>query len=65
MSKPRRSRIRLLAAERSEPQRIVAARTSIRQAAYRAEIADSGRPGDRAGTHYGVHVAMTTWPTES
>jgi transposase len=38
MSKPRRSRIRLLAAERSELERRVAARTATQQAAYRAEI---------------------------
>ena len=37
-SRPRRTRIRLLAAERAELQRIVAARTSTQQAAYRAEI---------------------------
>src|SRR5438270_13038700 len=37
-SKPRRSRIRLLAAERTELQRRVAARTSTQQDAYRAEI---------------------------
>src|SRR5215207_337660 len=37
-SKPRRSRIRLLAAERAELERIVAARTSTQQAAYRAEM---------------------------
>ena len=37
-SKPRRSRIRLLAAERSELERRVAARTSTQQDAYRAEI---------------------------
>ncbi len=37
-SKPRRSRIRLLAAERAELERIVAARTATQQAAYRAEI---------------------------
>src|SRR5579871_2788911 len=37
-SKPRRSRIRLLAAERAELERRVAARTSTQQAAYRAEI---------------------------
>jgi transposase len=37
-SKPRRSRIRLLAAERSELERRVAARTSPQQDAYRAEI---------------------------
>ena len=38
MSKPRRSRIRLLAAERSELERRVAARTSTQQDAYRAQI---------------------------
>ena len=37
-SKPRRSRIRLLAAERTELERRVAARTSTQQDAYRAEI---------------------------
>src|SRR5690242_4026296 len=37
-SRPRRTRIRLLAAERAELERIVAARTSTQQAAYRAEI---------------------------
>ena len=37
-SKPRRSRIRLLAAERPELERRVAARTSTQQDAYRAEI---------------------------
>src|SRR6266704_2399864 len=37
-SKPRRSRIRLLATERAELQRRVAARTSSQQDAYRAEI---------------------------
>src|SRR4030095_13903813 len=37
-SKPRRSRIRLLAAERAERERRVAARTSTQQDAYRAEI---------------------------
>src|SRR5437867_11263770 len=37
-SRPRRTRIRLLATERAELQRIVAARTSTQQAAYRAEI---------------------------
>jgi transposase len=37
-SKPRRSRIRLLAAERAELERRVAARTSTQQDAYRAEI---------------------------
>jgi transposase len=37
-SRPRRTRIRLLAAERAELQRILAARTSTQQAAYRAEI---------------------------
>ena len=38
MSKQRRARIRLVAAERSELERLVAARTSTQQAAYRAEI---------------------------
>jgi transposase len=38
MSKPRRSRIRLLAAERAELERRVAARTAAQQAAYRAQI---------------------------
>src|SRR5450759_3186769 len=38
MSKPRRSRIRLLAAERSELERRVAARTASQQDAYRAQI---------------------------
>ena len=38
MPKQRRSRIRLLAAERSELERIMVARTSTQQAAYRAEI---------------------------
>jgi hypothetical protein len=38
MPKQRRARIRLLAAERSEVERLVAARTSTQQAAYRAEI---------------------------
>ena len=38
MPKQRRARIRLLAAERSELERLVAARTSTQQAAYRAEI---------------------------
>ena len=38
MSKPRRSRIRLLAAERAELERRVAARTSTQQDAYRAQI---------------------------
>jgi transposase len=37
-SRPRRTRIRLLAAERTELQRRVAARTSTQQDAYRAEI---------------------------
>jgi transposase len=37
-SKPRRSRIRLLAAERAELERRVAARTSSQQDAYRAQI---------------------------
>src|SRR4051812_41456849 len=37
-SKPRRSRIRLLAAERAGLERRVAARTSTQQDAYRAEI---------------------------
>src|SRR5689334_10199777 len=37
-SRPRRTRIRLLAAERSELERLVGARTSTQQAAYRAEI---------------------------
>ena len=37
-SRPRRTRIRLLAAERAELERIAAARTSTQQAAYRAEI---------------------------
>jgi transposase len=37
-SRPRRTRIRLSASERAELQRIVAARTSTQQAAYRAEI---------------------------
>src|SRR6266498_2597783 len=37
-SRPRRTRIRLLATERAELQRIVAARTSTQQDAYRAEI---------------------------
>src|SRR6266704_6012031 len=37
-SKPRRSRIRLLATERAELERRVAARTSTQQDAYRAEI---------------------------
>ena len=37
-SKPRRSRIRLLAAERSELERRVAARTASQQDAYRAQI---------------------------
>jgi transposase len=37
-SKPRRSRIRLLAAERAELERRVAVRTSTQQDAYRAEI---------------------------
>src|SRR3954469_3309872 len=36
--RPRRTRIRLLATERSELERRVAARTSTQQAAYRAEI---------------------------
>src|SRR5215471_14164115 len=38
MSKQRRARIRLLAVERAELERRVAARTSTQQAAYRAEI---------------------------
>ena len=38
MPKQRRARIRLLAAERSALERLVAARTSTQQAAYRAEI---------------------------
>jgi hypothetical protein len=38
MSKQRRARIRLVAAERSQLERLVAARTSTQQAAYRAEI---------------------------
>src|SRR5262249_37442149 len=38
MSKPRRTRIRLLAAERSELERRVAARTAFQQDAYRAQI---------------------------
>ena len=38
MSKPRRSRIRLLAAERAELERRVAARTASQQDAYRAQI---------------------------
>ena len=38
MSKPRRTRIRLLAAERSELERRVAARTASQQDAYRAQI---------------------------
>lgn len=38
MSKQRRARIRLVAAERAELERRVAARTSTQQAAYRAEI---------------------------
>src|ERR671936_304240 len=37
-SRPRRTRIRLLASGRAELQRSVAARTSTQQAAYRAEI---------------------------
>src|SRR5579859_3510941 len=37
-SRPRRTRIRLLATERAELQRRVAARTSSQQDAYRAEI---------------------------
>ena len=37
-SRPRRTRIRLLAAERTELERRVAARTSTQQDAYRAEI---------------------------
>src|SRR5215467_14690514 len=37
-SRPRHTRIRLLAAERAELERVVAARTSTPQAAYRAEI---------------------------
>ena len=37
-SRPRRTRIRLLAAERAELERRVAARTSTQQDAYRAEI---------------------------
>src|SRR6266700_7579413 len=37
-SRPRRTRIRLLATERAELQRRVAARTSPQQDAYRAEI---------------------------
>src|SRR5262252_7920515 len=38
MPKQRRARIRLLAAERSELERLVAARTSSQQAAYRPQI---------------------------
>ena len=38
MPKQRRARIRLSPAERSELERLVAARTSTQQAAYRAEI---------------------------
>ena len=38
MPKQRRARIRLVAAERAELERRVAARTSTQQAAYRAEI---------------------------
>src|SRR5260370_16277112 len=37
-SRPRRTRIRVLATERAELQRRVAARTSTQQDAYRAEI---------------------------
>ena len=37
-SRPRRTRIRLLATERAELERRVAARTSTQQDAYRAEI---------------------------
>src|SRR2546430_9655583 len=37
-SRPRRTRIRLLATERTALERVVAARTSTQQAAYRAEI---------------------------
>jgi DNA-binding CsgD family transcriptional regulator len=38
MSKQRRSRVRLLAAERAELERRVASRTGSQQAAYRAQI---------------------------
>ena len=44
-SRIRRTRIRLLAAERAELQRTVAARTSTQQAAYRAEIILRGASG--------------------
>jgi transposase len=45
MPKQRRARIRLLATERSELERLVAARTSTQQAAYRAEIILRGADG--------------------
>jgi transposase len=49
MSKPRRTRIRLLAAERSELERRVAARTASQQDAYRAQIILSAAAGQTDG----------------
>ena len=49
MSKPRRTRIRLLAAERSELERSVAARTASQQDAYRAQIILGAAAGQTDG----------------
>src|SRR5919204_5967493 len=71
MPQQRRSRVRLLAAERAELERRVAARTGSQQAAYRAQIilrAAAGRtdasiaPRTRPGRTHRVDVAASLRP---
>src|SRR5689334_21125669 len=63
MSKQRRARIRLSAAERTELERRVAARTSTQQAAYRAEIILRVADGqtDAAVAQGMAMVELTVW----
>jgi Homeodomain-like domain len=63
MPKQRRARIRLLAADRSELERLVAARTSTQQAAYRAEIILRVADGqtDASIAHDLVLAERTVW----
>jgi transposase len=61
MSKPRRSRIKLTVAERSELERRVAARTASQQDAYRAQIilrVAAGQPDAQIADE--MHLAVRT-----
>jgi transposase len=63
MAKQRRSRVRLLAAERAELERRVAARTASQQAAYRAQIILRAAAGQTdAGIAHALGLAeRTVW----